>query len=465
MKPYESYKRTTIPWMETIPSHWSEIRGKNLYYKENRPALDEDDVVTCFRDGQVTLRKNRRMSGFTESIKEIGYQHIEKGDLVIHVMDAFAGAVGVADSSGKGTPVYSVCTAKVDISNFYYAHIVRQMALSGFIQSLYRGIRERSSDFRFDVFGTQMLPVPPRTEQDQIVRFLDWKLSKINKLIKAKKKQIKLLNEQKQAIINKAVIKGLDDSVTTKYSGGEWIGDIPADWRKIKLGKIAKIILSGLDKKSYEGQQSVSLCNYVDVYKNDYISENIAFMKATASESERQSLKLFQDDVVITKDSESWDDIGVAAYVPQNIVDLHCAYHLAILRTKKEILLGEYLFYLFQSQYVQVQHKIKAKGVTRFALGYQPIHDTVLFVPSISEQEAIISKLKFDCHIQDASISIIKKKIDFLLEYKTSLISSVVTGKVDVCDVVVPDFEIEDEVLKDELGAFSDEVEASEVDG
>ena len=206
MKRYEVYKESGVPWIDRMPAHWSTQRGKFLYRKEQRPVGEQDDIVTCFRDGMVTLRKNRRTTGFTEALREFGYQGIRKGDLVIHVMDAFAGAIGVSDSDGKGTPVYNVCTAYGDSNNNYYAYALREMARSGFIQSLYRGIRERSSDFRFDVFAQQFLPVPPRAEQDQIVRYLDWQVSKINRLIAAKRKQIELLKEHRVASINEACL-------------------------------------------------------------------------------------------------------------------------------------------------------------------------------------------------------------------------------------------------------------------
>ena len=109
----------SIPWMESVPEHWNKLRAKNMFTKQSRPIRDEDDVVTCFRDGVVTLRKNRRLTGFTESTQWSGYQGIRKGDLVIHVMDAFAGAIGVSDSDGKSTPVYNACTAKLDLNNYY----------------------------------------------------------------------------------------------------------------------------------------------------------------------------------------------------------------------------------------------------------------------------------------------------------------------------------------------------------
>ena len=113
MSGYENYTLSPVPWIKQMPEHWGLVRGKNLYQKMQRPTSDTDEVVTCFRDGTVTLRKNRRTTGFTESLKEIGYQGIRKGDLVIHVMDAFAGSIGVSDSDGKGTPVYSVCQTSV----------------------------------------------------------------------------------------------------------------------------------------------------------------------------------------------------------------------------------------------------------------------------------------------------------------------------------------------------------------
>ena len=121
LKPYPEYKNSGVKWLGDVPRHWDITKGKWLYKKMNRPVKPDDEVVTCFRDGMVTLRKNRRLRGFTESIKEIGYQGIKKGDLVIHQMDAFAGAIGVSDSDGKSTPVYSVCQPKIPLNNLSFA--------------------------------------------------------------------------------------------------------------------------------------------------------------------------------------------------------------------------------------------------------------------------------------------------------------------------------------------------------
>lgn len=202
LNPDVKMKDSRIPWIGMIPEHWREERAKYLFNRENRSISDEDDIITCFRDGQVTLRKNRRTTGFTESFKECGYQGIRKGDLVIHQMDAFAGSVGISDSDGKGTPVYIVCTPKRnDVYNPYFALVIREMGLNGYIQSLYRGIRERSSDFKFDVFRQQCLPLPPIEEQKAIVAYIEDKCNKISSLISELEAEIEYLKEYKQKLI------------------------------------------------------------------------------------------------------------------------------------------------------------------------------------------------------------------------------------------------------------------------
>ena len=230
LAPYSEYKQTEIAWLSAIPSHWKVERAKRLFRKMDRPVSESDEVVTCFRDGTVTLRKNRRLRGFTESLKEIGYQGIHKGDLVIHAMDAFAGAVGVANSDGKGTPVYSVCEPALGINAHYYAFTIREMARSQWILALAKGIRERSTDFRFEAFAAQFVPVPPTDEQAAIVRYIDHMDRRIRRYIRAKQKLIKLLEEQKQAVIQQAVTRGLYPNVRLKHSGLEWLGEVPEHW-------------------------------------------------------------------------------------------------------------------------------------------------------------------------------------------------------------------------------------------
>lgn len=206
LNPNVKFKPTNIPWLPEIPEYWKIKRAKNMFKKEQRPIQDDDEIVTCFRDGEVTLRKNRRTSGFTEATDYSHYQHICKGDLVIHQMDAFAGSSGVSDSDGMGTPVLSVCTPKIEgIDNYYYAHVLRIMGKNGFILSLYRGIRERSSDFRFDTFIKQWLPVPPIEEQHAIVSYITERVAKIDSLVEKLNKEIEYIKEYKQRLISDVV--------------------------------------------------------------------------------------------------------------------------------------------------------------------------------------------------------------------------------------------------------------------
>lgn len=235
MQRYESYKPSGIQWVEMIPSHWGAERAKWLFNRMERPVRPEDDVVTAFRDGQVTLRTNRRTEGFTNAIQEHGYQGIRKGDLVIHAMDAFAGAIGVSDSDGKSTPVYAACVPRGEypVNSYYYAYLLRYMAHSGYIESLSKGIRERSTDFRFAEFRELPLPIPDKDEQDRIVAFLDQKTAEIDAAITKKERLIELLQEQKNIRIHQAVLRGLNPEVPLCDSGVSWIGEIPAHWKAI----------------------------------------------------------------------------------------------------------------------------------------------------------------------------------------------------------------------------------------
>jgi type I restriction enzyme S subunit len=147
-------------------------------------------------------------------------------------MDAFAGAIGVSDSDGKATPVYSACVPRQPdtVDPTFYAYYMRHLALSGFLVSLAKGIRERSTDFRFNDFAELEVPFPTLVEQRAIVAFLDEKCAKADGAVKIKEDQIALLRERRQIIIQEAVTRGLDPAAPMKDSGIDWIGQIPAHW-------------------------------------------------------------------------------------------------------------------------------------------------------------------------------------------------------------------------------------------
>ena len=228
MAEYEAYKDSGIPWLGEIPAHWSIERGKNILTLLDRPVKDDDEVITCFRDGEVTLRKNRREDGFTVSLQEIGYQGIEPGDLVVHGMDGFAGAIGVSDSRGKATPVLNVMDSPHN--KRYLMYYLRMAAYKDVFLSLSTGIRVRSCDLRWNKLAVFPFLLPECSEQDVIVSYIDRELAKANVLIAEAKTSIEEYKSWKASIIYEAVTKGLDPNVEMKESGIEWAGEIPVHW-------------------------------------------------------------------------------------------------------------------------------------------------------------------------------------------------------------------------------------------
>ena len=200
-------KDSGVEWIGEVPKHWEITRAKDLFNKKSRACFDDDEIVTAFRDGEVTLRLNRRVTGFTNAIKEHGYQRIHAGDLVIHAMDAFAGAIGVSDSTGKSSPVYSAYTAKDKEKVYipYYGILLRQMALSGFISSLGKGIRERSTEFRHKEFIPLKVAVPSFVEQKAIADYLDTKTAHIDRIVTIVNTHIDKLKELRKTLINDVV--------------------------------------------------------------------------------------------------------------------------------------------------------------------------------------------------------------------------------------------------------------------
>ena len=197
-------KDSGILWIKKIPESWSVRKLKFAIFPLERPVLNTDEVITCFRDGEVTLRKNRRTDGFTVSFTEHGYQGVEKGDLVIHGMDAFAGAIGCSDCRGKTTPVVHVC--KTIGNNRYFMYALRNMALSNVFTDFSNGVRIRSSDFRnFSKLGDFLIAIPPITEQGEIVDYLDSMTSKIDMLVTEKQRLLDDLESYKKSLIYEVV--------------------------------------------------------------------------------------------------------------------------------------------------------------------------------------------------------------------------------------------------------------------
>ena len=199
LDPSVPMKDSGIQWIGNMPANWECIRGKYILKYLQKPLKKDDGVITCFRDGEVTLRSNRREEGFTMADKEIGYQGVDIGDLVVHGMDGFAGAIGISDSRGKASPVLNVLGTKQN--KRYIMYYLRSMAYSDVFIALSTGIRVRSCDLRWNKLAELWYPIPPLKEQEKIVMYIDETIQKANEIIADKQSQIETLESYKKSLI------------------------------------------------------------------------------------------------------------------------------------------------------------------------------------------------------------------------------------------------------------------------
>jgi type I restriction enzyme S subunit len=211
LDPNVCLKASGVEWLGDVPEHWTLYRPKLLFRQVTLPKPANAEMVTCFRDGQVTLRRNRRTEGFTNAIKELGYQGIRAGQLVLHSMDAFAGAIGVSDSEGKCSPEYVICEpSSSGICVKYYALLLRSLALRGLFVVLCPSVRERAPRVRFSDFGSFELPKPPLREQEQVVDAIEAECSEVERSLQAERRSVYLVGEYRIRLIADVVTGKLD---------------------------------------------------------------------------------------------------------------------------------------------------------------------------------------------------------------------------------------------------------------
>ena len=217
-----------------------------------------------------------------------------------------------------------------------------------------------------------------------------------------------------------------------------WAVNLPENWEAKSLRSVAHYVVSSVDKVTHVGENPVRLCNYVDVYHREFISLDLDFMHATASEAEIEKFGLRVDDVLITKDSESWDDIGVPALVRQTSEDLVCGYHLALIRVFPHKMTGAFLFRCLQAKPIQVQLELAANGVTRFGLPKSGIGMLKLPVPPLPRQRAIAKYLNRETALLDALTAAKERMLSLLSEKRQALIAKTVTRDCGSTKLQVP---------------------------
>ena len=464
--PYPGDAESGIPWARTLPMHWDVRRGKALFARLGRPVNESDGVVTCFRDGTVTLRSRRRVTGFTEALQEIGYQGVRAGDLVIHAMDAFAGAVGVSDSDGKCSPVYAVCRPRGGDDPRYYAVVVREMARAQWIVALSRGVRERSTDFRFDAFGAKHLPTPPLEEQAAIVKYLGHAHRRIDQAIAGKRKMIALLEEQKQAIINQAVTRGVDPAARLKDTGIPWLGQIPAHWGSVRFKfKVGFQEGPGIMAADFR-DTGVPLLRISCMAGPAVGLEGCNFLDPESVDRRWNHFRIREGDYLLSASGST----GAVKPVGRSTLGAIPYTGLIRLWPRDETTNMEFVRLFMGSVpfVMQIDQAKSGVGIEHFG----PTHLKRMWIalPPLDEQRVIVERIASETLVGDAAVGRARREIDLLREFRTRLTADVVTGQLDVrqiadrlpelvLDDVVPGVGDVDDDLEDEVPEFVEDVE------
>jgi len=436
------FKSSGLEWHSRMPSDWELTQLKRVSQVKSSKRVFEEQYkeigVPFYRSKEIVELANNRDISVDLYISEALFEEYKSksgapknGDLLITSIGTI-GEVWVCDGrefyfkDGNITQLISGERLKPNFIKYCFQ--------SNFFKEQYRLMSDGSTLMALSIekINRLFLLLPSLKEQEQIVSYLDIKTNEIDALISCKEQFTILLEEKRQAMITEAVTKGLNPNVKMKDSGVQWIGDIPEHWEFNNIKHIADIHSSNVDKKSVDGEQQVLLCNYVDVYYNDEITKGLDFMEATAKKEQIEKFTLQEDDVIITKDSESPIDIAIPTWVSENLPGVLCGYHLALIRSNKKQLNGLFLYYCLESEAIREQFYSKANGVTRFGLLKDAIKNGIITSPPLEEQKEIASYLyEMNKHIRNIKADI-KTQIQKLKEYRQSLIYEAVTGKIDV---------------------------------
>jgi type I restriction enzyme, S subunit len=436
-KQYPVYKKSNT-WISEFPEHWKLKKIKHLFKihsgatpKSDNPDfwggainwVTPDDLGSL--EGIILGETSRKIT--LEGYESCGVSISKKGSIAISTR-APIGHLAITSSEmscNQGCRLIE----PVNSTEIEYFHALLEASLKE-LQSWGQG----STFKELPKHRLQNLPVllPPPKEIKAIVNFLNLNRENISESIKTLNLKLLKLEEKRLALVTKAVTKGLKENVPMMSTGLDWYPEIPAHWKLSRVKHIARTSPSNVDKKKYEGQAEVKLANYVDVYYNDKITEELDFMIATASENEIAKFTLIGGDLIITKDSEAWDDIAVPAFVPETLEGVVCGYHLTLIRPNQEHVLGEFLFRTYQALGVRDQYHYNANGVTRYGLGSYWVNNGVVPVPPLDEQREIAEYIDSSLQIMDALEANIKSEIEKLKEYRISMISAAATGKIDV---------------------------------
>lgn len=428
------------PWFGDIPFQWKVKRLK--YLTQPRKELSktgEEELLSVTEVKGIVKRRELRSNDQSLSRSEdlTGYKHVKKNDLVSNIMLVWKRGLGVSPYTGIVSPAYSVFTFKNECHPDYYNYLLRSNEYITEFRKHSTGITMSRLRLYDDSFGRVFAHLPPLEEQKLIARYLDKKTKQIDCLVEKIQKKIELLKEQRSSLINQCVIKGLDPNVEMKDSGLELIGEIPKHWDLKKLKYISSIQLSSVDRHEYDDEKRVKICHYPDVYKNEYIDSNSILPDGTCSDIEYEKFSLQSRDILMTKDSESQKDIGIPTLVLESLDNTVCGYHLAIIRMRSFSSIPEYIYRYIESKNAKDYFYISSNGITRFGLGKGSIENLSIPIPPKDEQLKIAQKISSFSSITNKISERLLNRIILLKEYRQSLISSAVTGKIRITEDMI----------------------------
>lgn len=448
MQRYEKYKDSGIFWLSEVPEHWKVESFKNILKERNEKnnPIKSKEILSLSIGKGVTLyaEKTTNLDRFKDDFSQ--YKLAYEGDLVLNSMNMIVGAVGVSEYFGCVSPVYY--TFYGGTNNFktskFYEYLFRCKTVQGVLYSLGKGLMAidrgegKYNTLRLKVSRDDLrslkLPHPSLSEQTEIVNFLNDKTAKIDQTIGIKEKEIELLKERRQILIQKAVTKGLDDTVKLKDSGVDWIGEIPEHWEVRKLRFDFNLSKGLTITKENLTDEGVFCLNYGEIHSKYGFEVNPLIHKLRCVSEEylltNSNSLLNEGDFVFADTSEDLEGSGNFTYLNSGET-VFAGYHTVIARPKKNIE-SRFFAYELDSPNFRNQVRTKMKGVKVFSITQSILKDLTLWIPPYEEQIEITDYLDIRTSKIDQVILLKQQEIEKLKEYKTVLIDNVVTGKVRV---------------------------------
>ncbi len=432
----------------SYPARWPLIRGKQLFQEIDERSKDgKEELLSVSHITGITPRSQKNVTMFqAESL--VGYKLCKIGDIAANTMWTWQGAIGVSKYAGVVSPAYNVYRQKSDIFNSRYLDmLLRERRLVDVYHSLSTGIRPSRLRLYPDVFLTIQLPVPPREEQDQIVRFLDWKVSSINKLISNYRHQIALLDEMKQRRIDEVAVKGMRKGSLVRNDDIRWDIDYPEHWQIQRIRESFSFRKGLSITKANLEETGIAVISYGQVHskKNSGVGLNKELLRYVNESylTTNQSCLVEKGDFIFADTSEDVTGCGNCAYIDWDDT-IFAGYH-SIIAHPDGSTNNKYLAYLFKSPTWRYQIRKKVNGVKVYSITQKMLKDVFILVPPADEQEEIVHYLDDVCAKIDAAIAKMEGKISNLQDLKIRLVADTVAGKIDVRGIEIPEYEFADE--------------------